>query len=331
MHNLSDEHLSVIEKVKKLLALADNNDNEHQAEAAAAKAMDLLAAYNLDMAMVSSAKGKGDREKKIFKGGLYQWQRNLWNSVARLNFCMYLYKTGTGYGQKYEHRLIGRVENVIGASTMADYLQSTIDRLAKEWAKERGLNVFCRDAIAYREGMAVCVVGRLEEKRRKELAEEERKREEQKARAKHPAYADSGTALVLSDVIQNETDLNNDYQNGWEPGTTASRRAEREALQAAAQAAYQEELRKQEEWDAAHPEEAAARKKREREEADRFTREWEKREARNAKRRKGYTSVTKMDSASQRTMSSAYNMGYKKGDDIGLDKQVAETTKKRIT
>lgn len=47
---LSTKAQDVIRKVEKLLALAnDPNTNEHQASAAAAKAQELLVAYNLDM------------------------------------------------------------------------------------------------------------------------------------------------------------------------------------------------------------------------------------------------------------------------------------------
>lgn len=68
---MTAEQLSIIEKVKKLMALANNNDNEHQAASASAKAMELLAAHNLDMATVGkTAKGvQGARKDNKLKGG----------------------------------------------------------------------------------------------------------------------------------------------------------------------------------------------------------------------------------------------------------------------
>jgi hypothetical protein len=100
---------AVIEKVRKLLALANGNDNEHQAEAAANKARELLEAYNLDLAHISKSAGNGGyapRDKQVLRGGLYQWQRDLWNMTATLNFCKYWYIRGTRAGSQYEHELL---------------------------------------------------------------------------------------------------------------------------------------------------------------------------------------------------------------------------------
>jgi len=59
----------VVERVRKLLALAARNPNEAEATAAAAKAQELLAFYNLDMATVENVAGtSGAREDAKVRG-----------------------------------------------------------------------------------------------------------------------------------------------------------------------------------------------------------------------------------------------------------------------
>jgi hypothetical protein len=327
--HLTAEQESVISKVEKLLALSRNNSNEAEAESAAAKAMELLAAYNLDMAIVGqTSKQDGKRNDKKRKGGLYSWQRDLWHAVSKLNFCRYWFIRGLGRGTQYEHRILGRQENVIATELMAEYLQDTIERLTVEYGKKHypGKSRFIRELIAYREGMANRLYWRLEDLRHQRITEDRRKADEARARHSH-----GGTALVLADVIQTEDDLNEDYLMGLEPGTTAKRRAEREARRAAAQAAYNQQMaEEQAKWDAfaaANPEEAA-RIVRERE---RKAKEQEaKWAAEDARRAKQPSRERKLTSREQRMQSHEFYAGYDKAGEVGLDKQIDKSNTKRI-
>lgn len=331
---LNNEAQQVIARVQKLLALANNNPNEHEAASASAKAMELLAAYNLDMAVVGkTAKGSQRSDSKL-KGGLYGWQRDLWKAVSELNFCMYWSIKGLKAGSTYEHRILGREENVISARMMAEYLQQTVERLAKEHGKLEfpGQSPFIRDLVAFREGMASRLVERLRELREERLAEDQRKQKEAEAASKHPA-ADSGTGLILQSVIHDEHDLNNDYLNDWEPGTSAQNRRDREARKVAAEAAFQEAVRKQEEYDLAHPEEAAERKRKEEEDSiefwERIRKDGEKAEKRRAKNppKERYRAMT---AAEHRATMSTYHTGRRKANDIGLDSQIDHDETRRI-
>src|SRR4249920_428369 len=263
-HTFDAKTEAVIEKVRKLMALASGNDNEHQAEAASAKARELLEAYNLDMAVLGKATNShAPRNDQKLRGGLYGWQRDLWNMTATLNFCKYSFYRGLRAGSSYEHRLIGSKANVISTTIMAQYLQDTIERLAREWVNTHrpGKSVFIKEAIAFREGMAVRLGNRMWAIREERLKEERLKRDaERKANAERGVFTEN--ALVLADVISTEEDLNYDHAYGYEPGTMARRRKERELREEAAQREADALLKKQEEWDAAHPEEAAARKAR---------------------------------------------------------------------
>jgi Protein of unknown function (DUF2786) len=315
---------SVIEKIRKLLAMADGNANEHEAAIAAAKAQELLEAYNLDMAAIGKDGGAfAPRQDKNKAGGLYSWQRHLWNAVANLNFCNYWYIRGLTAGSQYEHRVLGSHVNVISTEVMADYLQQTIERLARNWVTENrpGKSIFIKEAIAYREGIAHRISERLWAQRREHLAEQAAK---QKAERERNAAQGINTenALVLQDVVNTEEDLNNDYINRWEPGTSARYRKDREVRQAAAERAAMEILRKQDEWDEAHPEEAAKRKARERKMQERLYEEW----VRNAKK----TRYRKPTPEQERMMLGSYSEGYREGDKVSLNRQVSKNTNKRI-
>lgn len=347
MLDLSPQALSVLDKVRKLLALANNNANEHEAAIASAKAMELLAQHNLDMAVVGESRTASNRQDNKTKGGLYTWQRQLWNAVAELNFCKYWYIAGTGKGQTYMHRILGRRENVVAAEILAEYLQSAVERLAQEWAKRQGMNVFKKEAIIYREGIALRLVSRLNDQRREKLSEERRKEAARKAAADAAHSPSGGTALVLASVIQSEDDLNNDYLQGWEPGTTARKRAESDARSAAWAAEWRVKReaaeRARDEAELANPALKEARLAKEAEaqrlldeQNAKWDREWERKKA----KREAYyqqhgrypedNKKKRLTKEELRRTTPAFQAGYVKGADIGLDKQIDEQQRKGI-
>jgi hypothetical protein len=206
---------------------------------------------------------------------------------------------------------------------MAQYLQDTVERLARDWMRDNrpGLSIFTKEAIAYREGVASRLTTRMWAIRSQRVREEEAKRKAQREEnAKHGIFTEN--ALILSDVISTEEDLNEDHLWGLAPGTSAQRRKEREARQAAAEKEAAEMLRKQNEWDEAHPEEAAKRKAKEKEEYDeRMKKYWDK--SNNARRRKP-------SPEEERRNMRSFSHGYDAGKDISLDKQV-DADKRRLT
>ena len=326
----------VIARIEKLLALANNNPNEAEAESAMRKAQELLEAYNLDMATIGAAKPDANkRDDKKRKGGLYSWQRKLWKSVAEMNFCYYLSVKGLAKGSQYEHRLIGSHANVVATELMAQYLQDTIEKLAQQWAKDNSYkSVFVREAIAYREGMTARVTERLEAKRAqmvRDAKEEARKREEARA-----AGTPTGTGLTIVDIISTEADFNNDYLNGYEMGTTARLRHEQEMR-------YQAHVRKMAEDQAEHERRMASdpayaeeyrRKQAERAKADKEW--WEAYEKKNKRRASRSVSSTprprpRAKTAEEKRMDlDSYWDGREDGAKVGIDTQIDNTKKARI-
>lgn len=321
----------LISRVEKLLALAAHNPNEAEAASAAAKAQDLLAAYQLDMSALEAADGKrhGRREEKKLKGGLYKWQRDIWNNTARLNFCLYWFIRGLRKGSSYEHRLIGRTSNIVGTKVMAEYLEAAIERITRERYDNDPSRYFSKAGIAFREGMADRICARLQERRREQEAEGARKAREQKATASHPGAAHStSTALTIVDVTKSEWKANEEFeydlQNG--PGEYARMMALRAAYWAEQKVEQDAIEAERLAWIAANPEEharrEAAKEEHERKEAEKAA----KREARNAKRRKGTGHTYRGNDVRHED----YWEGRDRGNDVSLDQQIGNRQDKRI-
>jgi hypothetical protein len=127
-------------KVKALLAKANSTQNEHEAAAFAAKAHELLAIHNLDLAKIAAADDKfadvkvGERRVEGYAKG---WQGSLATAVAKLYFCdvylyPFIYKTRDGKSYSLKGlAYVGKEHNVEVAVSMSDYLVKTVRRLSK--------------------------------------------------------------------------------------------------------------------------------------------------------------------------------------------------------
>lgn len=311
----------IVDKIRKLLALANNNPNEEEAEVALNMALELMEAHNISRAQVEKDTGvtDGTRADEKTKGGLYKWQVAIWEQVATSNLCKYERVKGTERGAKYEHRVVGRPENVIVSRLMAEYLQDAVEMHGRAYAKDRGWNIFAKPAITFREGMAEKICYRLWNKRM-----------ERERAARAEAKNTGSTAVALVDAAQAEEDYNNDYLNGWEPGTSAANRARRQAewqqflaeceeRGALKAAVHEEKMATDPEYRAAFEEAQAEKEKQERKR--------EKRREYNEKRRKGGY----RESAEDRKRSSEeYMAGYRKGAEISLDDQIGTTNKGKL-
>lgn len=279
MTELSQDAQRAIRQVEKLLRLAAKHPTEAEGIAAANKAQELLLAYNLDMATIERGSDSGKREDAKMKGGLYHYQRDLWEAVAELNFCLYWNqyvfnenKTGRRKanrldrfdgitssvvkvkgGYDFVHRVVGRIVNVTATRVMSEYLEQTIERLTRERLNGEGSQFFTRWAISYREGIAERVIEKIYARRSALLSAERKKEREAVKRAEDAAAApfSSATTLTVASFTKSEHDANMDVVNGegWS-AKQAARRAEQARLQAEAEAEYTA-------WAEANPEEAA--------------------------------------------------------------------------
>lgn len=323
---------AVIRKIEALLNT--KGCTEAEATSRIAKAQELMEAYGLEQAEIgrTGIALNASRKDQRQSGGLYGWQRKLWKGVAELNFCHYITIKGTQRGAKFEHRLIGSHANVVSSTMMAQYLQDTIERLAREWSKERSyLSVFVREAIAFREGCTDRIYDRLRARREEILTAARQEEERRKQREASAQQGSTSRALTILDVISTEEDFNNDYLHGFDLGTTARERAEHKRRQDAADAEYAKRRAEQEEYDRIHPEEEAARRKEAEEYLAELVARYNKKQAKRETRRRVVTPrYRKPTPEEERAGLTGYAIGQDAGQKVGIDTQVNDAKKPEL-
>lgn len=314
----------IVERIQKILALGRRGGTEAEATAAMAKAQDLLAKYNLDLATVERGGKAGDarREQASAAGGMYHYQRGLWRAVAELNFCTYFlsghFKRRRVHGVERDawisqHAFVGRKVNTAATMAMGGYLEQEIERLCRERLDKRIIlpggavhryNVqsqfFSSWAVGFREGAADRVIMKLQDERRRKLRDDEKRA----ARAAAAAGSSTATALTLGTLAQQERAGNYDFIHG--EGAWAQKMAEQAA-------AAEEERLAEEAWvkfKAEHPEEARKQE-----------------EAAAKERRRSWSGG---GSRSRKVDRSGYMAGTEVGDNISLHQQADRANRKAI-
>ena len=340
----------IIDKIKKMLAVQRSTNHDGEAQAAAALIQKLLQDHGLSMAQVDAASGKkddGNRGRfKTDRRAMFNWQRDLMAALADNHFCKYFISEVPSHdGRKSriskQHVLLGREVYVQATLSLYDYLVIAIKRAADEQgykheaATEKQHHMFIEGAVSR-------LRDRLRDIRMKREEEEERKREEARTRARHPGAAPtSGTEIVLAEVYQSESDLNEDFLRGLEPGTTAAKRAAAQAERAAKDARYQQLMEQGLEHDIAL---LMAYSGYTQERAEQIVEAWCERDAAEAKaeakraKRRRYSSgssrsgwTNKDQREWERHNSPAFKAGNATGGKIGLDVQVGEDRKRRLS
>lgn len=240
-----DQLASIIERIQRLLAMAqDGRGNENEMAVAAAKAQELLTKYNLSIANIEARDHTTGKREKVdtTERRVDVWRRELMREIARLNFCIAQgRKVWDGKKSNFVgFALIGRPSNVAASKVMFDYLCGAIDRLTAEYVNDYR-QLFSKEACSMRKGMSDRLQSRLREKR----AQEEEESRKAAAAASPGGNTKNALTIVLTDFVSDEADLNNDFKNGWAPGTTKANRAaaaERSKKNEAEQAAKRAEL-----------------------------------------------------------------------------------------
>ena len=121
----------IIEKIKKLLALAASS-NEHEAALAASHAQRLLAAHNLALADIEARHkpGLADRVETSAAKNLPKWVRHLSGSVSAAFDCQAIHHPATG-----KLTFIGVGADVQVAAYTFAFLERTIRRLCSQYMK----------------------------------------------------------------------------------------------------------------------------------------------------------------------------------------------------
>jgi hypothetical protein len=344
---LSQEAKEAIGRIEKLFRLAARNPNQHEAQQATSKAYAIMAAFNLDMAAVEENSGDAaKRADEKLKGGHYQFQRDLWERVADLHFCLYFTITAVERKPKYvprdlkrpeagfkriftekrfkQHRLVGRLVNVKLATVTAQYLEETVERLTAERLGETLAGVeklgrsqlYGKWAMDFRSGI-IEAIGEKITARQKELKDEERRKaQEAEAKARENGFADTSlkTAVTLASFQRSEKEANLDFLHG--EGWCAKQAAQEAADRAAWAKARAEDDAWWAEYQANNPEEY-----------QRLVKEEEQRQRRNARRRANYIpSYRESGSSSAKKVDwGARRAGYEVGQHVSIDRQAAGT------
>lgn len=328
MAELSEAEQTAIRKIEGAMRIYGKAPDSPEGQTAFALANKLMEAYNLDQAIIEQNSGdKGKRSDQKLNGGLYHWQRELWQAVAELHFCMYWNQQNWDPDKKrrifdnsekrwggsrrslgtvkggytFQHRLVGRLVNTKMAQVMAEHTQQSIERITRERYPEPS-QFFCASATSYREGLAANVISRLYKRRREIIAEDRVKAQEAADRAAAAARkgVSTETAISVETLAKTEYDGNIDFIYG--DGTSARWAADR-AVAAEKRRIAEEEHTK---WAAANPEEAKAQ-------AERQRKEERKRMNRGPGSRGG--------GGRQIKDASSYYQGRDDGDKIGIDQQ----------
>ena len=177
--NINTERESVLRRVQKLLAIAnDDRANEHEAAAAAAQAEKLMRKFNIDFAqeiandvrkghgehmvvadVVATAKDNGTPCERV--PGWAQW---IAVAVAHMHDCGARSQyTITEKGQEACIRFYGYDTDVKVASWTYEYLIKTVNRLCKEFRKNPRYLAGGRVVMnSYRNGMATGILHTIE-------------------------------------------------------------------------------------------------------------------------------------------------------------------------
>lgn len=128
----SVEHSPIIEKIKKLLALA-NSSNEHEAALAAGHAQRLLSEHNLALSDIESAHrpDKADRVETAASKSLPKWMRHLSAGVSSAFDCQAIHHPAAG-----KMTFIGVGADVRIAVYTFTYLERTLRKLCGVYMKQ---------------------------------------------------------------------------------------------------------------------------------------------------------------------------------------------------
>lgn len=172
---------AIIRKIQMLLNLGNSKTaNENEAALAMSRAQELLAKYNLDMAMIENAAAengstgsiKEKREKTTLDhSAMYRWQRDLCKAIAEANFCWHWVidvleeqeRVSNGRSYRYQvkrHMILGKQSNVIAVTYMYGWLVDAIESMSPFKGSLRN----GRSGKSWKEGCAARLMERIQEK-----------------------------------------------------------------------------------------------------------------------------------------------------------------------
>lgn len=157
----------VKERIAKLLAMAENNGNEHEAAQAANRARRLMDQYQLDRMDVEQSASDFGYE---YAGESYafqpRWKGWLATAVAKFNDCQcrLVRAPGNGARKRYRTRWEGFAEDVTLCLAMFEYFTAVIENATSKDQLARGYTRYnARVGTIFKEYMVTTLTRRLNE------------------------------------------------------------------------------------------------------------------------------------------------------------------------
>ncbi len=148
---------SIVEKIKKLLALADGNQNEHEREVAMQFAMDLLAKHNLTMSQIECDISKLSTIEIDGDFRLEPWIRRILQAACKLYYTEFYISQRIDYFRHCQVSVpvfIGSAENIAVTIDVATWLVNSVrkesNRVYKDSYERRSFRLGAADRIVAR-------------------------------------------------------------------------------------------------------------------------------------------------------------------------------------
>jgi hypothetical protein len=151
---------SVIDRIRKLMALAEKNSNVNEAATAAAMAQSLLFKHKLCQADIQAddepedALGTAD-----FDTPGHLWRKSLVHGISRAFYC----RAVTLSGKRKTVRIVGKLSDTQSVIYLAQYLINEIETLAKGVAGQGKAYV-----NAFKVGCVATIIARLDAQRKEQ-------------------------------------------------------------------------------------------------------------------------------------------------------------------
>ena len=140
MATIHDDRL--LDRLRKLVALAEDGASEAESLRAGEQVHRLLAAHNLTLADLEPNFADPPERRSVDSSQsdplVDGWTIRIWHATAELFFCRYFYReegdrdrAGRWRARHYRHCLVGTPANQITAKVMADHFCRTVRRLAR--------------------------------------------------------------------------------------------------------------------------------------------------------------------------------------------------------
>lgn len=185
---------AIIEKLQKLLALAERGGTEAEAENAMSKVQALLSSYNLSMTDVETYDADPVTEQLFPTGSKMSWKDLIAKGVSDMCFCRVI---------KSSHLrgiiIIGKLADITAARYLTEYLIQTGENLAKQAGGDRSFK------IGWKKGYGDRIAGRCID-----MARAARRNKLQDA---------NGTDLILHPLFDKSDLVNQTYVNSRYPVT----------------------------------------------------------------------------------------------------------------